>query len=898
MKKQNLPYLSMIPLVLIFLLQGCIIGGDDDDGGSATPIAPSVVACTLSPVIGVVGPDSKDISCFTTFQHTVVRTDGTVRYPPTELRVGRPDAAYLAAGIVVFELPDLNGATIASANLRFQVTSGSTMNSSFHTNLNIDALRSTVERGDIVASDFSSLGVSSPALTIQESIVLWDDALANDFETNATADDLLASWLVCQYDKVGIGGLVFLRISPDQDPVANYYMNILTTSVELIITTDGNENPVRGFGDTVSLQMGSHAFSWTFNQDVEWGYFIDGQPWVVEPAGGNLSLLKATPSRLNAQTVYKYPSTPASPVMTVADINITVKNPPISHQLVAGNYEDNPNGVFGWDSRTGIGTTSLARYNSTLGWDGTTPITLAAGDSITTPQSMTSTSMPDRASVLDALAVLTILDIIPPDDAFRPGPLREGADRTNPEIIRYSDVIDVTPYLIQNPVGVTLGLEGGSVTEIEQKYTYPWLVQQLPGPGFINSGGSPSEGISAMYNNTSYLVGSAGGSYGGYMGLLRFGPLAIGSLADWLTPDERKLCQIRLIQRAIDTYSALQAGLCIEEGAGILPGYSTMITIAGILLNHPGMIGVNDGINGVMPWFIFADYATTFHTDGVPAGDLATGEVQADRQIALFYNAGDDRPELNKKDIQPIISATANTVTVDDNFYWGDSRPIQDVINLKLRITAGQGAGNTIYVITHAADFINDNGDVFTGGNSYAYKKGGTVTVNPPWANGIPNATSIIALSITTSKPGSLASDDARWLWAVHGIIPWVNPAYIEKTKAISTSPTHNYISIQSGGTLGELIALYALDGQDNYKGGLDKFMIDGGTRPGYAELLFSGAYLSAINLYNPAEGKFRGTLWRQEVLEHPSVNKGFAYTGLGVDSLLIPDPTALMWYE
>jgi len=174
------------------------------------------------------------------------------------------------------------------------------------------------------------------------------------------------------------------------------------------------------------------------------------------------------------------------------------------------------------------------------------------------------------------------------------------------------------------------------------------------------------------------------------------------------------------------------------------------------------------------------------------------------------------------------------------------------------------------------------------------------VTVKPSWSEGngsAPNAGSTLAFSITTSKPGSLASDDARWFWSAGGVVPHGTPAYIEKSKDISTSPTHNYISIQSGATLGNLIALYALNAHDLYKGGLDKFMIDAGRRPGYGEVIFAEqTYMNAMG--DDKEGSFRGALWRQEVLEHPDVNTDFIYTGEGVDALLVPDSDAKMWYE
>jgi len=33
--------------------------------------------------------------------------------------------------------------------------------------------------------------------------------------------------------------------------------------------------------------------------------------------------------------------------------------------------------------------------------------------------------------------------------------IRTGTDRTNPEILRYSDLINLTPYLLASPVGGT-----------------------------------------------------------------------------------------------------------------------------------------------------------------------------------------------------------------------------------------------------------------------------------------------------------------------------------------------------------------------------------------------------------------------------------------------------------
>ena len=840
-------------------------------------------------------PPPRVLTCWPVFQHCNVWTNGTVGFPSDEVRVGR--TSLLCAGILVFELPDLRGASIVSANLGFTVKAANWMSEANHSNLNIDALRSGPRGTAVQASDFTGLGIVPPETNIQVNAVSWNSSFPCDCKTDGAADLALGEWLAEQYTNVGIDGWVFLRLAPDQDPGNDSRLMVVdSASAELTSTTDGNEDPVRGFGSDVTVRMGAHEFGWSLDRDVEWGYFIDGQPWITAPSAGDLYLTNAFPARLNDQTVYKYPSTLANPISTTGDIHITVLNPPLDHRYDEDGYLDDPNGVFGWDSRPPGNVVTHPPYNPALGWDGTTPLLLEAGDSITTPRSITSVVMSDRASRIEALAVLTVLDAIPPEDAFRPGIFREGSNRANPEILCYSDITNLAPYLIESPVG-TSGLDGTMVSEIPKEYTFAWLRNLLPGPGFINTGYAYTEGSSALYNNSAWTAGNtAGTSYGGRIGIL-MGRLAVGSLAGWLTEEERKVCRIHLVQRAIDTYSAVQEGLCLEEGAGVLPGYSTLITLSGAMLNHEGMKGANGGVGSVAPWFIFADYATTFHTDGVPTNDLSTVETPEDRLIPLYidnYAAG-QHPALNKTGVTAVVSTTTNTMTMRDDFYWDYSRPILNVINLKLKVTDGPGAGDTIYVITDSEEFLDEEGNADSSG-LFGYEYGGTVTVKPSWVDGngtAPNTNSTLAFSITTSHTNSPTSDDARWLWGVNGIVDTGHVPHIEKSRCITTSPRHEYTGIHAGGTIGNLIALYALNAQDIYKGGLDKWMIDAGTRPGYGEVLFdNSSYLYAIR------NEFLGALWRQEVLDHPDVNTSFVYTGEGTAALLCPTNTASMWYE
>lgn len=679
---------------------------------------------------------------------------------------------------------------------------------------------------------------------------------------------------------------------------------VIATNSQGSVTSTGATLTVSSNPNIVNVQMGGDVFSWTFDQAVSRGYFVDGMPWIVMPSGGNLHLTAASPTRLNAQTAYVYNS--STPV--TADINITVKNPIFDHtyNTTTNLYVDNPAGVFGWDSRSGTwGGNASPKYNNspTLGWDGTTAMSLAVGDSITTPKSLLMTVMPDRSTPLQSLAVLTVLGTAPPSDAFRPGIYRTGTDRTNPEILRYSSLINLTPYLIANPTGVTSDLRGVSVTGIPPQYTWDQIKLCMQGPGLINTGNSVSEGANALLNNYNDIANAAdyGGTMGGYMG-----QLGIGSLASWLTEDQRKVCRIRYIQRAIDSYASLKSGLCLEESAGILPGYSTLITTAGVMINHTGMKNISAGLNGVKPWWMLADFACMFHTDNVPSTDLSSVEVQADRLVPLYSATTTNYSELSMSGITPVATSGTNTMAVRTDFLWSHSRPINNIIGMKVKITGGTGAGSTIYVITNAVVTgvtdaekfrLTANGtDYYPGsGNTYGYYYGGKVQVKPAWQNGTPDTTSVMTFSITSNDPNDLQSDNASWYYCPGGVTPVSNPSHLERVKAVCCSPTVEYGSVHTGGTVDNLITLYALGQQDLYKGAVDKYLIRSGERPGYGEALFAGSYLEALG--TGGTGCFRGALWKQIVLN--PLGETFQYTGQGTSALAVPDPAhAKMWNE
>jgi len=698
-------------------------------------------------------------------------------------------------------------------------------------------------------------------------------------------------------------GTYTLRLTADDTDLQGH------DDINITVTEDGGIN----HGNVVTVSMGPHDFSWTLDKAVDWGTFVDGQPWIVMPEEGGVNLVSATPARLENQTVCKFKSTTESPnYFYNATINVTVKNPPVGtspYKVESEVHYDVDEDCFGWDSR---GMRKLAGWNPTLGWDPVTNMPLNVGDSVTTPKSATGLEMLNRASNLEALAVLTVLVEPPPAGAFRPGCIRSQADRDNYTFITLSDVrtdADLSAHFIHHPTNV-LDLAGNPVTTTtpSRLYRFPYLDQLLRGPGFLNYSLGKGEGCSAWYNdspdtnpNGNAYVSS---SYGGAMGM-RFGQLAIGSLAEWLTATQRQECRERLIQRAIDAHDAVRGGMAFYEDCGIQPGYSTLITVAGAMLKtdctrRAQMLGVNEGVNGFKPWWIFADYAMMKHTFTSVNGDMVNGEALNDRRVSMGQIPIVEMPVYNMTGVTGIVSTTADSFTMPASHEWPASRPMYDLINMKMRITGGTGAGSTIYVITRApAETFRKDGVLYSyPGSTDGYNEGGTMTVSPPWHNGVrPNAGSKLAFSITTSE------DENRWLFCYRGRgnRSTTGSEYMARNEATTAPNSGSYMGMHFGGTMDLLMALYALGEQDKYRSGMDHWAIDAGTRPGYAESVFSGGtYLNLFSSY-----KIRGALWRQEVInkalsDDPEIpgDERFIYNDGTADALEVPSTSADMWYE
>lgn len=607
---------------------------------------------------------------------------------------------------------------------------------------------------------------------------------------------------------------------------------------------------------TISASVGPHNFSWQLDQSVQHGKFIDGQPWIVVPEDG-VSLTKATPSIEDDVAV-----TTRGGKEVRARINATVINPPVgTYFSEARRLEDVP--AFGWDSRGTVRYSGPKKYDAGLAWDGETPRALKPGDIVTTVKSLREGV---SETCLQAAAVLTVLAEPPPADAFRPGYLRSEERRKQPEFVRYSDLIDLQPYLISGPASDLFG----NPASVPEAFSAEYLTSLLPGPDLMNCGLNDSRATHPLFNNS-------GATYGADVAM-HLGDLAVGSLAGWLTQEQRRVCQIRFLQRAVDVYEAVQAGLCLSHNGGMLPGYGALLAIGGHWLDHEGMKSMDADVLDLPVEFYLSDYAQAFRVSGDEA-------IEDSRSIPYFSTA----PKLNEKKI-PVAAADDGWLQVEENHVWPAYRSAREIPNLKLRIVEGAGTSPQVYVVTGIEEYL----DAKTGKPTTSAARsirGGKLTVKPAWKNGAPDSSSQIVASVFTSE------DIGRWGFKSGGIAWRVGTEDSRYNVAqVSFSPTTDYGSVNVGAYLTLFIAMHASGAEAGYSAGLDRWMIESCGLPGVGEVLFNSPrsrYPADPKAKTP-ERPFLGGLWKEQVLDRAKVT--FAHNSDGTLRLEVPRSEVLFW--
>lgn len=696
---------------------------------------------------------------------------------------------------------------------------------------------------DVGEGPSSEKSINIKGINLAEKMKL-DLSPADHFEISTVSGGSFSSSAIqITPDDGSVNTTVYVRLKAGL-PAGSYSCKLTVSSGDatpqkIFINGSSDDNQNTDKKNTVTLKMDTCNFSWTFDQPVAYGYFVDGQPWIVAPPEG-VNMLSATPARIDGANVYIPDYTNNTQVPTVANINQTVVNPPVGTYYLPGHLDIYEIPAFGWDSRGAIRYEAPNRtsYNPALGWDGVTPKLLKAGDIVTTPQSITTPNIGE--TVLNATAVLTVLATPPPADAFRPGVVRSDERRLNPEFFTVSQIIDLTPYLIQKPTKTIIGNTISST--VPYAFSAERLTKLIPGPSIMNSGLIFSRSYKSRYNDSGYTYGE-----GIAQGL---GDMAVGSLASWFTPEERRQTQIHFLQRAIDTYEAITAG-CTLSGSGALRGYGSLLTIAGKMLDHAGMLSFNQQILGKDPVYYLYEFSQMLYVEKEGVNQPKTPEQGSMRRIQLSNVVG-----LMGYTAQ-FTSAENGKLVLKPDFDWkGGYRSARHAINLKLKIESGAGAGKEYYLITGVKDYYDEKGEL-TNYSGTEHIKGGTLTIQPNWQNGIPDSTSVIKMYEIV--PAELPT------WAYNG--GSIDPSG-KLTKSISLSPEESYMDLNAGALISYLCAMYAIGAEEYYRAGWDLWLLQILKQPGFGPYLLKKSNSRYLYADYDEETKFLSGLFRQYFME------------------------------
>jgi hypothetical protein len=236
----------------------------------------------------------------------------------------------------------------------------------------------------------------------------------------------------------------------------------------------------------------------------------------------------------------------------------------------------------------------------------------------------------------------------------------------------------------------------------------------------------------------------------------------------------------------------------------------------------------------------------------------------------------------NKSSIQkltlPITAVGTGTLTVNPTFLWPPYRAAREVINMKIRIESGAGAGDQYYVVTGITNYTTSSGGAATAATDPI--AGGILSVKPAWVNGTPNATSVF------KSYAVVPAEVPFWAFKSGG----VNSTGVYN-EDFSLSPTTDYGDINLGAYISYICALYAMNAQNDYSSGIDRWMINTLKIPGYGPYIFSSAssrYMFLPNGDSKTPGSsFISGIWRDQVLNKVGLTN-FSYDA-SLTSLPIP---------
>ena len=314
-------------------------------------------------------------------------------------------------------------------------------------------------------------------------------------------------------------------------------------------------------GTELTDEITQYGITWTFSENVTAGQFVTGDWWILDEGSG-------------------------VPLTTVFPAPGSGRNGSMLNPVSGGNHP--------FDNRV------RASYNEALG--ATFPLDLSAGDSLVSTISRgnetgdwASANIDSKVQVKTA-AVLTVLDAIPPADAFRPA----YTDRTH-TIYRTSQIdYDSIPALDTTNITTTHNLD-----YYERGLERPWMVFVYEWPG---------RDVHPHQNMKGYHR---------YIGEF----LSEASLMILTDLENKKTLIDRYVQLGIEYYYAGTTGLADSSY------YVAPVIISGRFLGNSGMMNafVNDNIlatpRDYPDFYYYADRNDTTTSSIVPAGETWSGHT-------------------------------------------------------------------------------------------------------------------------------------------------------------------------------------------------------------------------------------------------------------------------------
>ena len=324
------------------------------------------------------------------------------------------------------------------------------------------------------------------------------------------------------------------------------------------VTTDGVEvtGPGGGGGNTLASSVGQAGITWQFDHEYSVGQFCNGDWWVVGP----VTIVGITPQ---CQTV------------NGRVINGSMINPPITGRQ---GYDSAMYGIYGGGENSYFPSTNVAA-NLAPG----SPLLVQPSSSL-----ISSVSDPSGGNgfALQSAAVLTVLAVAPPADAFRPG--YSGADKT----IRYRESqLDYGALAMVTPATGAPTMDGTA-----EQFQRVWLDHCT---GWVSQFMHPLQNMPGYYRDFTALTGTAG--------------LMLN--CNYTNAQKRDLL-VRFTQIGIDHYGNIVNGLKWNVN-GHCNGRKFPILFAGRVLNDSAMLAA--GVTYQAAYFGPGNpnnIATTFAEDG------------------------------------------------------------------------------------------------------------------------------------------------------------------------------------------------------------------------------------------------------------------------------------------